>query len=99
MSEPISEKRYAAVHATDAHMRTTSRAAFNVFRHELASKLANPKLRAGSVNAMYHRQFAGSHGNKRHGAQTSRAQHDVRIMRGRNPEGGRSKKLVNPHAG
>ena len=93
MGDPISEKRSATVHATDAHMRTTSRVAFNVSRHELASKLANPERRAGSVNAIYDRQFAGSHGNKRHGAQTSRAQHDLRIMSGRLPEGGRSKRV------
>ena len=93
MGDPISEKRSATVHAADAHMRTTSRVAFNVSRHELASKLANPERRAGSVNSMYDQQFAGSHGNKRHGAQTSRAQHDLRIMSGRLPEGGRSKRV------
>lgn len=93
MSDTNSEKRSAAVHAVDESTRKAGHVAFNVARHELASKLANPKRRAGSVNAMYDRQYAGSHGNNRHGAQTTRAQHDLRITNGRLPEGGRGKRV------
>jgi hypothetical protein len=56
-------------------------------QHPLAAKLANPERRAHAVNTMYDRQFSG-HGNSRHGAQTTFAQHGQRVLTGANPDGG-----------
>lgn len=53
----------------------------------LSAKLANPELRAQKVNQMYDKQFGG-HGNSRHGAQTTTAQHNQRVLTGANPDGG-----------
>ena len=61
--------------------------------------LANPERRAGSVNAMYDRQYAGSHGSNRHGAQTNRAQYELRITNGRLLKVVAAEEFVNPHAG
>lgn len=63
-------------------------------RHELETKLANPERRAGAVNAMYDRQFQG-HGNSRHGAQTTSAQHGQRVLTGANPDGGTGRAVRN----
>jgi hypothetical protein len=56
-------------------------------RHPLETKLANTERRAHAVNTMYDRQFNG-HGNSRHGAQTTPAQHGQRVRTGANPDGG-----------
>lgn len=65
----------------------TVSASMQSMQQTLTTKLANPEMRAQKVNQMYDKQFGG-HGNSRHGAQTTTAQHNQRVLTGANPDGG-----------
>ena len=67
---------------------TTVSKSFTTAKSQLAAKLSvPPEQRAQKVNLMYDKQFGG-HGSGRHGAGTTTAQHEQRVLTGALPEGG-----------